>query len=381
MSAHDEKATASSMGSMISELRIAWPFRLVIAVVLLLATTDALAQTADDKSVAHALQVEGLRLMQKSDFGGALAKFDEAFRRVQSPKILFNRGKARQALGQEVGALEDFERFLDEAPYAPKESRREAQTAVDTLRPKLAYIEVQTEDANSLISIDGRPVGQAPLARPSVVTPGPHEVRVEKVGAAPEVRHVSPIGGQKVRVVVKLMAAQPPPEVAPATTSRRELAAPAAPAAEVPPAPAGAPAATPPAPPDAAVKHTPWQVTVGRVGIGVTVLLAGGGVAAQLASSSKNSDFNAVANAPNPTKQCNHMLAGDGGGPCAGLRQDAARLQTWAIVGFVAAGLAAVATTLLLVTAPSPSSGADVAAACGPASTSGGLSCGIVARF
>jgi hypothetical protein len=372
------------MGSTISDRCVAWPCRVMLAVVVLLAATNAIAQTAEDKNVAHTLQGEGLRLMQKGDFAGALAKFDEAFGRVQSPKILFNRGKARQALGQDVGALEDFERFLDEAPYAPKESRREAQAAVDALRPKLAYIEVQTEDAGSSISIDGHLIGQSPLVRPSVVAPGAHEVRVEKAGATFEVRQVSPIAGQKVRVVVKLTATQPPPVAARAPISRVEPSpAPASPAAE-PLAPSltrDAPAPTTVSERGGAVKPTPWQVTSGRVGIGVTVVLAGGGLAAQLASSSKNSQFNAVADAPNPTKQCNVMLPDDGGGACTGLRQDAARLHTWAIVGFVAAGVAAIATTLLFITAPSSSSGSDVAAACGPASTSGGVSCGMVARF
>ena len=143
---------------------------------------SALGQSDAAKKRAQALQVEGLGLLQKGDSRAALEKFDEAFRLVQSPKILFNRGKAHRALGEDVAALADFERFLDEAPYAPKESRVEAERAVQALRPRLAYVELQVEDVGSTISVDGREVGEAPLPRPVVVAPGTHEMRVVKSG-------------------------------------------------------------------------------------------------------------------------------------------------------------------------------------------------------
>jgi hypothetical protein len=113
-------------------------------------------------------------------------------------------GKAHLALGDEAKALEELERFLDEAPFAPKESRDEAQHKVEALRPRLAYIEIQADDVGSTISVDGRAVGAAPLARPIVVMPGSHEVRVEKTDMVTDVRQVAPLAGQKVRVAVRL---------------------------------------------------------------------------------------------------------------------------------------------------------------------------------
>ena len=124
--------------------------RAVLATALVLASlavpSRAQADTEAAKKEAQALQVEGLRLLQKGENRAALEKFDEAFRLVASPKILFNRGKAHRALGENAEALADFERFLDEAPYATKESRVEATRIVGALRPTLAYVEVQTDD-------------------------------------------------------------------------------------------------------------------------------------------------------------------------------------------------------------------------------------------
>jgi hypothetical protein len=222
-----------------------------VAGLLCAAAPRASAQSEGDKKQAMALQSEGLRLMQKGDNQGAVAKFEEAFRLVASPKILFNMGKAHLALGDEAKALEELERFLDEAPFAPKESRDEARKHVEGLRPKLAYIEVQTDDVGSTVSVDGRVLGSAPLPRPVVVTPGTHELRVEKTDMVTDVRQVSPIAGQKVRVAIKLTSVAA--RVA-APTAVTPLPMASAGGAQVPPAPAPAPGAPAPA---AGVTATP----------------------------------------------------------------------------------------------------------------------------
>jgi hypothetical protein len=178
------------------------------------------AQSAADKKRAQDLQIAGVRLLEHGDNQAALQKFQEAIRIFPSPKILFNMGRAHAALGEDVEAVNDFERFLDEAPYAPKQSRDEAQRIIETLRAKLSYVEIGTDDVGSRITVDGREVGVAPLARPLAIAPGPHEVRVEKAEMIAETRSVSPVAGQKVRVFVKLrpvaearttVVAPPPP--------------------------------------------------------------------------------------------------------------------------------------------------------------------------
>ena len=274
-------------------------------VLALLVSATALGQSDAAKKRAQALQVEGLGLLQKGDSRAALQKFDEAFRLVPSPKILFNRGKAHRALGEDVAALADFERFLDEAPYAPKESRVEAERAVQALRPRLAYLEIQVDDVGSTVSVDGREIGAAPLPRPVVVAPGTHEVRVVKSGMNDDVRSVSPIAGQKLRVVVKLtvVVASAPAPVAPAATT-----AAAAPTPSPAPAPAAAPAATPPTvvvvtgggqQPAPRARERPWQITAAWVSAGAGVLFLGAGITAQVLTSAKYDEFNDVR--PHPT--------------------------------------------------------------------------------
>ena len=352
-------------------------------VLVLLVSANALGQSDAAKKRAQALQVEGLGLLQKGDSRAALQKFDDAFRLVPSPKILFNRGKAHRALGEDVAALADFERFLDEAPYAPKESRVEAERAVQALRPKLAYLEIQVEDVGSTVSVDGAEIGAAPLPRPVVVAPGTHEVRVVKSGTNDDVRSVSPIAGQKLRVVVKLTVtvASAPAPVAPAATT-----APPTPAPSPVPA-AAAPAATPttavvvtggqqPAPRGS---ERPWQITAAWVSAGAGVVFLGAGITAQVLTSAKYDEFNDV-DAPNASGECNRTVPASGGGRCQELLDAAELRQKLAIVGYAAAGVTLAGSLIFYLAAPSSSAGHDVAAACSPDQLTG-VSCALTLRF
>jgi hypothetical protein len=356
---------------------------------------SALAQSDDAKKQAQALQVEGVRLLQKGDNRGALAKFNEAFALVQSPKIMFNMGKAYRALGDDVEALRAYDAFLDEAPYAPKASRAEAEREVQTLRPKLAYIEVDAEDSGSTVRIDGRDMGKTPLVRAVVVAPGAHEVKVEKAGMVTEKRSVAPIAGQKVRVVVKLSAVPAPEPTKPPVVVTRPpndtLAARRVANGDTdttqsndrhPPRIENPPVDVPPS-------GRPWHYTAAWVSVGLSAVALGGGITAQVLWSQKNAEFNSVKNAMGGYQCTTRMPPDFGGPPCLSLHQAADLRLTLAIAGYMTAGAAAIAALVFYVTAPSASEGhaaADnsVALGCVPTALSSGgfgLSCALTTRF
>jgi PEGA domain-containing protein len=367
------------------------PFVLVAFVVAM--APPAHAQSDDAKKQAQALQVEGVRLLQKGDNRGALAKFNEAFALVQSPKIMFNMGKAYRALGDDVEALRAYDTFLDEAPYAPKASRAEAEREVQTLRPKLAYIEVEAEDSGSTVRIDGRDMGKTPLVRAVVVAPGAHEVKVEKTGMVTEKRSVAPIAGQKVRVVVKLsavpapepakppvVAAQPPSDTPPA----RRLANNDTDSTQIDRHPPGI---ENPPPADVSPSGRRWQHTAAWVSIGLGAVALGGGITAQVLWSQKNNEFNAVQK-PTGGPQCTTSMPPDfGGGNCLSLHQAADLRLKLAIAGYATAGAAAIAAVVFFLTAPGEghaAAGNSVALGCLPTALSSGtsgVSCALTTRF
>ena len=359
-----------------------------LTIVLVLTAAVARGQSAADKKQAQALVVAGVHLMDTGDNRGALGKFDEAFKLFPSPKILFNMGRAHYALHEEVDALTDFERFLDESPYAPKESRAEAERVIAELRPRLSYLDLDVEDVGSHISVDGREVGTAPLARPLVVAPGAHEVRVEKAGLLPTIRNVSPVPGQKLRLALKLIAAtetapppvgaatpaNPSPATSPASASAPSTAAEASPSTTAPVVVASNPAGQPSRP-------ATWHTTAAWISAGAGALFLAGGIAAQVASSSKNADFNAVKDSSGGN-QCNQTHTDNGGGPCSSLLDSANSRHTLAIVAFVASGAALGAALTFYLTSPTGAGSArDVAALCLPNSESSGVSCALSMKF
>ncbi len=392
--------------------RISSFFVAFLTVLAALPAREARAQSDDVKKQAQALQVEGVRLLQKGDNRGALTKFNEAFALVQSPKIMFNMGKAYRALGNDVEALRAFDIFLDEAPFAPKASRADAEREAQDLRPKLAYIEVETENSGSTVRIDGRDMGKAPLVRPVVVAPGAHEVKLEKTGMVAETRSVAPIAGQKLRVLIKLSPVPPPEAEKPPVAVTRPPATNPEPARRTAAVETALPDKTEPSndphvdphvdphehppvridspPGEAPPSGRPWQISAAWVSVGLGVLALGGGVTAQVLWSQKNADFNSVKDAMgNP--QCTTTKPSDyGGGPCLGLHQAANARLTLAIAGYATAGAAAIAALVFYLTAPGSGeahapAGNSMSLGCLPAASSAGLasgvSCALTARF
>ena len=190
---------------------------------------------------------------------------------------------------------------------------------------------------------------------------------------AEDVRTVSPIAGQKLRVAVKLLPAAPaaaaPVAVVPAAAPEPATPPTVLPAAPSPPKDAGE------QPPSASAGR-PWQITAAWVAAGAGVVLLGGGIGAQVISASKASDFNAV-----PNMMCNRTLPDDGGAMCKELLDSSDRWKTISIVGYVTAGLALAGSAVLFLTAPSRAPAArDTAVACLPNETLG-VACALTTRF
>jgi hypothetical protein len=163
------------------------PGRILGAVVFL---ALAGAASADPRADARDRLEEGSALYRKGDYQGALDKFEEARALSPSPKIYFNLGQALNRLGRSAAAVDAFERFLAEAPDASAERRRDAEALLDELRPRVGHLRVIAEPGSE-ITVDGEPVGTAPLSRAVALDPGLHEVTALAPGA--RVGHVGTV--------------------------------------------------------------------------------------------------------------------------------------------------------------------------------------------
>jgi hypothetical protein len=210
------KGTALSKSS--SEVTVRWLLRMGVLIAASgIVVPSAIAQSAADKAAAQARLDEGLRLGKQGDYAGALRQFQDAFSRYPSPKIYFNVGQAYRGLARDVDAIESFERFLAEAKDAPPTLRAEAQRQVEELLPMVASVKIACDTDGAEVSIDGRRYGVTPLPAPILVAPGPHQVFVEKAGAAPYTARIDLRRGVVRPIDVRLAAASAPtsPQSAP----------------------------------------------------------------------------------------------------------------------------------------------------------------------
>jgi tetratricopeptide (TPR) repeat protein len=112
------------------------------------------------REAARAKLVEGVDALKRGDHRAALARFEEAYALVPSPKIHYDFGLAYLGLERPADALAAFERFLAEAPDAPPDKREKAASLIPTLRARVAELAAPGERAG----VEATPPPDAPPA-------------------------------------------------------------------------------------------------------------------------------------------------------------------------------------------------------------------------
>jgi hypothetical protein len=360
------------------------------ALVVALVST-ASAQSEEDKAKARAGMAEGAKLLDRKQYEPALRQFEESYRLVASAKILFNIGVAKRGLGRKAEALEAFEAFLEQSPFAPAPSRAQAEKARDQLRQQVGFVQIDVDVAGASVSVDGRPVGTSPIGKLVPVDLGPRQITAEKAGVARHQTVTIPVGGQKATATFELDQAAAQTATATTTTTTGPAPAPAPSPARAP-APAAAASGSPGAPGTTLpgeVKGATTGVAAGRelpapapgpsglraaapwIAGGAALLAAGLGVAALMARNEKAREHN----------RCGEAMPTNADA-CKSLRDDAESLQRWEMGAFVTAGaLTAISVTLFLLNASARQSAdaaqSGMALGCGPLVDWRGMTCAV----
>jgi hypothetical protein len=330
---------------------------------MLVAMTAALAgrleaAPRDPKAVARAKLVEGAQLLGRGEYEEALARFQEAYASVPSPKIFYNYGLAYRGLGRNAEAIAAFDRFLAEAGDAGVDKRTDAEHRRAEVLKKVGTLEISSEVEGADILIDGTSYGQTPRTTPIYLDSGNHLLSVRK-GKLQHVQRLTTERGQKQTVVVALSENTPPPLVM--TPGQ------AAPPVE----PGGAGSATSDTPP--AESHgSALQVAAWSTAAAAAVLLTGG-VIETVVASHKLDQFQTTLAPDGGGRSCGTDQPRYGGGVCVGLHDDWSRARTLGLVGLVGGGvLAATSVTLFVV---SLNDGGEHKVACAPAFGALGVTC------
>jgi len=141
----------------------------------------------------------GVGLYGEHDFKAALVEFEKANQLAPNPNVLYNIGQTDYELQNYAGALDSFERYLQEAK--PSKARRaEVQTTVEALRSRVATIDVGSNLDDSEVLIDDIDVGKTPLPKPLTVSIGQRKVTVTHDGYIPSTRVLDVASGDAVKI-------------------------------------------------------------------------------------------------------------------------------------------------------------------------------------
>lgn len=135
----------------------------------------------------------------------ALKYYDEALALRRDPAILYNRGRANNALARYPQALADFESFEREAPpdlLARVPALKEFLTIV---RSRVATVHVECDVAGASVRVGAEELGTTPLARDIVLNAGTVTLAIEKDGYFPFKKTLDVPGGGKSLVTAHLI--------------------------------------------------------------------------------------------------------------------------------------------------------------------------------
>jgi len=165
------------------------------------------AQPADELSAkAAADRKAGDQAMEALRYTDALAAYESAYAITSDPALLYNMGRALQALGRFPDALEKLEAFERSADAGLKARVPRLAKLIADLRQRVGSLTVRTNVAGARVLVRNTVVGRSPLPAPVRLNAGTAEVEVEADGYFPAKRTVQLPGGTDVTVTMDLFS-------------------------------------------------------------------------------------------------------------------------------------------------------------------------------
>jgi hypothetical protein len=163
------------------------------------ASQDLVAEaTAHRKAGDQAM--EGLR------YTDALGSYSAAYAITNDAALLYNMGRALQALGRFPEALDKLEAFEAAADAELKSRVPRLPKLMADLRQRVATLTVRTNVDGARVLVRSTVIGRSPLPGPVRLTAGSAEVEVEAEGHFPARRTVQLPGGSDVAVDLDLFS-------------------------------------------------------------------------------------------------------------------------------------------------------------------------------
>lgn len=172
-------------------------------------TVPAGAQSAD--AAAREYFEQGYAAAQAGSFDEACERFRLAYAASPNFSVLFNLGQAYGAAGRPVEAASTLARYLSLGGVAiDSEQRSTTEQLIAYYRRRIGGVRVSSLPAGAVITLDGAPVGSAPLSGPFDAATGRHALSVRASGYQPFVADIDVRVGEVTSVVPRLRAEDAP---------------------------------------------------------------------------------------------------------------------------------------------------------------------------
>ncbi|HEY0467309.1 MAG TPA: hypothetical protein VGC79_24080 [Polyangiaceae bacterium] len=340
------------------------------------------ARPADDDAIVASARErfkEGVAFFDQKQYDKARVSFLQAYALKKHPAVLLNLAQSELRSNHEADAAKHFSAYLRESTTASEAERQAAEAGLNATKSAVALIDVNVDEGGAEIYVDGSLEGTSPLPGPLYVNPGAHSVEARK-GGKTRTQTVNASAGRQFMAELNFA-----PKVVPAEPAVASASAVAPPPDEQP---APEPMQSEPSP--GRKPFFKWLVTspVGLVGLGLTGVGVGSGVGLAIASKKSYDNADSVADQitthaaqdsmmthPDTDDLCADPSAwltrvgypanatpslptrsSQYGAACSKYQDNVHsgdQLKTWATVGFVVGGVAAVGTVISYFVDPS----------------------------
>ncbi len=168
---------------------------------------DAAAAEAAAKADAQKLVTEGVALLKKKAYVDALAKFEAAYARFPSPKILLNIGTTLRDMGRLAEAANVYQRYMAD-PATTADRVGEVKQILNDLDRQLVLLTIEVTPSGTDVSIDDGPWTSTAGALVTRVMPGKHVLRGRKAGLDPAEVEIEGKAGEKRTATVALKVSE-----------------------------------------------------------------------------------------------------------------------------------------------------------------------------
>lgn len=139
---------------------------------------------------------DGMGHFDERRFREAIREFQLAGQLVPSADLWFNIARAHEELSEYEPAIEYYQRYLRdrvdppdrervEAHIASLQERLEAERRERRHAPTTGTLRIRTSIEGAAVAVDGRSLGESPIAAPMTLPPGRHRLTVHEDGYVP----------------------------------------------------------------------------------------------------------------------------------------------------------------------------------------------------